>query len=243
MKGILCDVGGVLYEGNRVIDGAIESINYLRKKYKIRFLSNSSRNTPKKIYEKLRNFGFNINKNEIFTALLAIRKYLIDHNKKAYIIATDEAYEFLKDLEGEGSVVIADAYKNFSYDSLNEAFRKIINGAEFLATNENRYFKDNDGLSIDAGAFVKALEYSTEKTAKILGKPSCEFFAEAIEDMKLKKDEVIMIGDDIESDIIGAKKCGIKTILVKTGKFKKSDLKKTKPDFLIDSIIDIDKIL
>ncbi|WP_024787367.1 MULTISPECIES: TIGR01458 family HAD-type hydrolase [unclassified Lebetimonas] len=243
MKGILCDIGGVLYEGNKVIDGAIETIDYLKSRYKIRFLSNSSRNTPEKIYEKLKNFGFNIEKKEIFTALYAVKKYLINHGKKAFIIATDEAEEYLKELKGEGSVVIADAYKNFSYDNLNIAFRKIMDGAEFLATNKNRYFKDNGGLSLDAGAFVNALEYSSEKKAKILGKPSCEFFNEAIDDMELNKNEVIMIGDDIESDITGAKKCGIKTVLVKTGKFKKNDLKKAKPDFLIESIKEIVSVL
>jgi HAD superfamily hydrolase (TIGR01458 family) len=243
MKGILCDIGGVLYEGDRLIDGAIEAVDYLKNKYKIRFLSNSSRKTPKQIFFKLKNFGFNIEENEIFTSLLAVKKYLINNNKKAYIIATDEAKEYLKDLTGEGVVVVADAYTNFSYNNLNTAFRKIINGSEFLATNKNRYFKDNDRLSLDAGAFVAALEYSAEKEAKILGKPSCEFFNEAVEDMGVNKNEVIMIGDDIESDIIGAKRCGIKTVLVRTGKFKENDLKKTKPDFLIDSIAEISKIL
>jgi HAD superfamily hydrolase (TIGR01458 family) len=243
MKGILCDIGGVLYEGDKLIDGAKEAVEYLKSKYKIRFLSNSSRNTPENIYKKLKNFGFNVKEREIFTALLAVKKYLINRNLKAYIIATDEAEEFLKDLKGEGAVVIADAYKNFSYENLNTAFRKIINGAEFLATNKNRYFKDNNGLSLDAGAFVKALEYSTQKKAKIFGKPSCSFFYEAIADMKLDKSKVIMIGDDIESDIIGAKKCGIKTILVKSGKFKKDDLKKTTPDYIINSIAEISNIL
>ncbi|GAX86759.1 phospholysine phosphohistidine inorganic pyrophosphate phosphatase [Lebetimonas natsushimae] len=243
MKGILCDIGGVLYEGDKLISGAVEAIDYLKGKYKIRFLSNSSRNTPENIYKKLKNFGFNIEENEIFTALLAIKKYLIDNNKKAYIIATDEAKEYLKNIKGEGAVVVADAYTNFSYEALNTAFRKIIKGAEFLATNKNRYFKENDELSLDAGAFVAALEYSTEKKAEIFGKPSCKFFTEAINDMNLNKKEVIMIGDDMESDIIGAKKCGIKTVLVKIGKFKESDLKKANPDFVVDSIAKIMKIL
>jgi HAD superfamily hydrolase (TIGR01458 family) len=243
MKGILCDIGGVLYEGDRLINGAKETVDYLRSKYKIRFLSNSSRKTPYNIYQKLINFGFNIDKKEIFTALLAVKKYLINNDLKAYIIATDEAEKFLEEVKGDDAVVIADAYTNFSYEKLNIAFRKIINGAEFLATNKNRYFKDNDGLSLDTGAFVAALEYSTEKEAKVLGKPSCEFFYEAIDDMNLSKNEVIMIGDDIESDIMGAKKCGIKTVLVKTGKFKENDLKKASPDFIINSIVDIKKIL
>ena len=244
IKGILLDIGGVLYEGEKVIEGAIESINILRKKYKLRFLSNTSRITPNKLYEKLKNMGFDIKENEIFTALKAAKMFLEKKQANAYIIATDKAKEYFKNLNGKIKyVLVCDAYKNFTYDNLNKAFRYLENEAEFIATNKNRYFKDSDGLSLDAGGFVKCLEYASEKEAKILGKPNCEFFSLAIKDMNLEKNEVIMVGDDITSDILGAKKCDIKTILVKTGKFKESDLLKTNPDFLINSIKDLPKLL
>jgi len=244
MKGILLDIGGVLYEGEKVIKGAIESIEILRKKYKIRFLSNTSRIPPHKLYEKLKNMGFNIKENEIFTALKAAKMFLENENANAYIIATDEAKEYFKNLSGEIEyVLVCDAYKNFTYDSLNEGFRYLEKGAGFIATNKNRYFKDSDGLSLDAGGFVKCLEYASEKKAKILGKPNCEFFSLAIKDMNLEKNEVIMVGDDIISDILGAKSCFLKTVLVRSGKFKESDLLKAKPDFLIDSIKDLPKLL
>jgi len=244
IKGILLDIGGVLYEGNTPINGAIETLKILRKKYKIRFLSNTSRISPEKLYEKLIKMGFEINENEIFTALKAVKMFLQNEQANAYIIATDEAKEYFKNLKGEIKyVLICDAYKNFNYENLNNGFRYLENGAGFIATNKNRYFKDSDGLSLDAGGFVKCLEFASEKEAKILGKPNCEFFSLAIKDMGLKKEDVIMIGDDIISDIIGAKTCWLKTVLVKTGKFKNDDLKKGKPDFLIDSIADLPKIL
>jgi ribonucleotide monophosphatase NagD (HAD superfamily) len=96
---------------------------------------------------------------------------------------------------------------------------------------------------LDAGGFVKCLEYASSKSAKILGKPNCEFFSLAINDMGVKKEEVLMVGDDIESDILGAKACLIKTVLVKTGKYKQNDLLKGKPDFLIESIVSLPKLL
>ncbi len=244
IKGLLLDIGGVLYEGDKVIDGAIETLKELRKNYKIRFLSNTSRIPPTKLYEKLKNMGFEIKENEIFTALNAAKLFLQNENANAYIIATDEAKEFFNDLKGEIKyVLVCDAYKNFTYDNLNQGFRYLENGAGFIATNKNKYFKDSDGLSLDAGGFVKCLEFASEKEAKILGKPNCEFFSLAIKDMGLDKKEVLMVGDDIVSDIIGAKTCFLKTCLVKTGKFKESDLLKAKPDFLIESIAQLPKLL
>ena len=244
IKGLLMDIGGVLYEGDKVIDGAIETLENLRKEYKIRFLSNTSRIPPHKLYKKLKSMGFNIQENEIFTALSAAKKFLQNENANAYIIATEEAKEYFQDLEGKIKyVLVCDAYKNFTYDNLNQGFRYLEDGAGFIATNKNKYFKDKDGLSLDAGGFVKCLEFASEKEAKILGKPNCEFFSLAINDMGLNKKEVLMIGDDIVSDILGAKACFLKTCLVKTGKFKENDLSKAKPDFLIDSIAELPKLL
>jgi len=244
IKGLLIDIGGVLYEGETVINGAVEAIKELRKNYKIRFLSNTSRIPPEKLYEKLINFGFNIQKNEIFTALSAAKMFLEFNKTNAYIVATYDAKEYFKDLNGEIKyVLVCDAYKNFTYDNLNQAFRYLENGCGFIATNKNRYFKDTDGLSLDAGGFVKCLEFASEKEAKILGKPNCDFFSLAIKSMNLDKNEVLMIGDDIQSDILGAKTCLIKTVLVKTGKFKEEDLKKGKPDYLINSIKELPDLL
>ena len=244
IKGILLDIGGVLYEGNKIINGAIESLEKLKKHYKIRFLSNTSRISPNTLYKKLKNMGFNINENEIFTALKDAKMFLENENSNAFVIATDEAKEYFKNLKGKIKyVLICDAYKNFTYDNLNKAFRYLEEGCGFIATNKNRYFKDTDELSLDAGGFVKCLEFASEKEAKILGKPNCNFFSLAIKDMNLNKNEVIMVGDDITSDIIGAKACFLKTVLVKTGKFKESDLLKSKPDFLINSIAELPELI
>ena len=244
IKGILLDIGGVLYEGNKPIKGAQEVLDDLRKKYRVRFLSNTSRIPPSMLVKKLESLGFDIEEKELFTALSAAKLFLERRNSSAYVIATDEAQRYFEDLRGQTRyVLVCDAYTNFTYDRLNFAFRLLEDGAGFLATNINRYFKDEDGLSLDAGGFVKCLEYASNKQAKVIGKPNCEFFSLAIASMGLKKEEVIMVGDDIESDILGAKACWLKTALVKTGKFKEQDLLKGQPDYLIDSIVELPKLL
>ena len=124
-------------------------------------------------------------------------------------------------------------------------FRALINGASLIAAAKNRYFKDSDNdLSLDAGGFVEALEFASNKRAKIIGKPSKEFFYLAIKSLNLQPNEVLMVGDDIKSDILGAKKAGLKTALVKTGKFTNRDLQKgIKPDFLLDSVANLLEVI
>ncbi|MRJ02149.1 MAG: TIGR01458 family HAD-type hydrolase [Epsilonproteobacteria bacterium] len=238
VKGILLDIGGVLHEGGEVVPGAIEAVERLRRSYQLRFLSNSSRIPPQKLLEQLRAMGFSIGEEELFTALSAAKLFLEQQRSSAFVVATDEAADYFSDLDyPERYLLICDAYTNFTYQRLNEAFRKLEEGYGFLATNVNRYFRDRDGLlSLDAGGFVKGLEYASGRSAKVLGKPNCEFFALAIRSMGVAKEEVIMVGDDIEGDIVGAKSCWLKTVLVKTGKFREHDLLKAKPDLLIESI-------
>ena len=128
---------------------------------------------------------------------------------------------------------------------MTRAFRYLIEGAELIACAKNRYFKDKDGkLSLDAGPFVVALEYASGKKAILVGKPNKEFFLKAVKSMNLSPEEVAVVGDDIETDVKGGMDVGLFGILVKTGKFKKDDLKKgIKPDLIIDSIKDLPKAL
>jgi len=249
IKGILFDIGGVLYVGDKVVEGARELISELEKEYKIRFLTNTTRKPPKMVYDKLRNMGFEIKEHQLFTALEVAKKIVEKENSKAVTILTEEAEKYFGKFHCIDTrskfVVVGDAGENFNYTRLNRAFRTLINGAELIAVAKNRYFKDSDGeLSMDAGGFVKALEYASGVEAKVVGKPSKEFFELAIESMGLKSDEVLMVGDDIESDIAGAKNAKIEAVLVKTGKFREEDLNKgIKPDFVIDNVTHLREIL
>jgi len=241
-KAILCDIGGVLYSGDRAIEGAIEAIDRLKESYPIRFLTNTTQKTSQGVLEKLLKLGFNITQQEIITALDITKMYLKKEQSNGYFLLTDEAKAFFDDLDfkDERFVVVGDAQQNFTYENLNSAFRRLQNGAKLIAIAKNRYFKDGDMLSMDAGCFVVALEYASMQEAKILGKPSREFFHLACEDMGVSPNECIMIGDDIEGDIKGAKDAGIKAVLVKTGKFSPKDLQRgIKPDAIIESIAEL----
>ena len=183
--------------------------------------------------------GFDVHEDEVFTALGAVVDFLKRRKAKAYFLLTDEVMEEVRDLAGEPPdyVVVGDAHHNFTYENMNRAFRYLMEGARLITSGKNRYFKDKDGkLSLDAGPFARALEFASGKRAKVLGKPSREFFLSAVKSMGLSLHECAIVGDDIEADVLGGMKAGLYGILVKTGKFMEEDLKKGKPDLVIESI-------
>ncbi len=247
IKGLLFDIGGVLYVGEKPIEGARETIMMLRKTYPMRFLTNATRKTPRSILAKLRGMGFSLKDEELFTALDAARRYVSDRDGRVYTVLTDEAEAWFANLKSDKPdfVVVGDAHTNFDYRRLNGAFRALMEGAELIAAAKNRYFKDEDGeLSLDAGGFIAALEYAAGKEAKIVGKPSEAFFRMAVDSMGLEPEEVLMVGDDIESDVKGAQDAGLRAVLVQTGKYREEDLRKgIVPDAVLTDVTALPSLL
>jgi len=247
IKGLIFDIGGVLYVGSQVIPGAADTIARLQRHYPMRFITNTTRRLPSSILEKLSDFGFEIAEEELFTALDATRNYILSHQGSVETVLTDEAERYFETLKSDKPdfVVVGDAYTNFDYAHMNRAFRALENGAVLIAAAKNKYFKEEDGLlSMDAGGFIAALEFASGKEAQIIGKPSKTFFHLTVKSMGLQPDEVLMIGDDIESNIQGAQHAGIKAALVKTGKFRKSDLDRgITPDYLLEDVNGLLKVL
>jgi HAD superfamily hydrolase (TIGR01458 family) len=138
-------------------------------------------------------------------------------------------------------IVIGDIGDAWTYQMLNEIFASLMRGAKLIAIHKNRFWQTERGLQMDIGAFVSALEYAGNTTAMIIGKPSADFFDIAIADMHLNANEVLMIGDDIDSDIGGAQSVGIKSVLVRTGKYREdyAATSPVKPNFLINSVKDL----
>ena len=247
IKGLLFDIGGVLYVGDEVIEGAVETIRMLQNNFPMRFLTNTTRRTPETMLKKLQKMGFTVEEQELFTALDATRDYVKSQNGTIYTVLTDEADSWFADMKSDNPefVVVGDAYLNFDYPRLNGAFRALHEGAKLIAAAKNRYFQDEDGkLSMDAGGFIAALEFAANTEAKLIGKPSAEFFHLAVASMGLEPDEVLMIGDDIESDVKGAMDAGLRAALVKTGKFQPDDLHRgIEPDVILPDVTALPSLL
>ena len=197
--------------------------------------------------EKLLNFGFDIEEKEIFTPIIATKNYLRDNSvKKISLVTNIEIIEEFKEYEitqkDPEAIIMGDIYKNFNWEILDRIFKLVyINNAALIALHQNKYCMRDGQVSLDLGPFVRAIEYASNKKSILMGKPEKNFFDLAIKDMEISKEAVFMIGDDIISDIKGAKDFGIKAIQVKTGKYQKEDCsdKFTQPDLRIDSIINL----
>lgn len=246
IKGILVDIDGTLYFKGEPIQGARETVSHLRKSgIKLFFLTNTDSKAPKTILKILQNYGFSINMDEIFTPIIALKEFLSKFpNKKSYLVTTNEVKnEFQEFPQITGSevpdfVIIGDFHDNWDVNRLNNAFKYVLKGAKLLGTQGNRYYLDRNGEPvIDTGSFVYMIANAANITPRIFGKPSKEYFFQALDKLNLTPDEVLVIGDDLESDIQGAINAGINGILVMTGKAQNynSAKEKIKPYFILES--------
>jgi HAD superfamily hydrolase (TIGR01458 family) len=253
IRGFLIDLDGVLYVGNRAVDGAAEAVGFLIDNgYPFRCVSNTTRKSRQTIAGNLSALGFRVPENHIFTPPLAAVAYMKKTGMTNYYLLStgDVDRDFAETCPTDPAaspdwVIIGDAGDTVTYNTLNMAFRHLMEGAELIALENDRYWMAADGLSLAAGPIVKALEYATGKTAIVMGKPSTPFFNLALQDMHLDPGQAAMIGDDIITDIGGAHHAGMKGILVRTGKFRQDsvDTATIKPACIIDSFSRIKDIL
>jgi HAD superfamily hydrolase (TIGR01458 family) len=232
VRGVICDIGGVLQLGATLLPGAAAAVQRLRAAcLPLRFLTNTTRRTRRAVVEELARAGLELSVEEVLSSPLATRRYLEAHNLHPFLLVHPGVEEELADLAGEppDAVVVGDAGEAFTYARLNRAFRLLLDGAPLLAMARNRYFQEPDGPSLDAGPFIAALEEAAGVQAVLLGKPSPALFLEAARSLGLPPGEVLMVGDDVESDVNGALAAGLRAVLVRTGKYRPGDEARVAP--------------
>lgn len=226
LRGVLIDIAGVLHVADVPVPGADEAIRHLRDKgLGLRFVTNTSRRCRRALMERLKDLRMPIEESEVLTAPLAGRRWLESRALRPHLLIHPA---LAPDFEGmncdkPNAVFMGDAGEYFDYRSLNAAFRVLLQGAPLVAVARNRFFREADGLSIDMGAFVAGLEYAAETEAVIVGKPSRAFYQTAVEELGLTVGEVLMVGDDVEADVVGAMDAGLQAALVRTGKYREGD--------------------
>lgn len=246
IDGLLIDIDGVLMLGDEVIPGATAVIDTLRaRQIPFRFMTNTTIYCRYTLIEHLNAKGFDVSIDELYTATYVAARYLHEQNARSYfpLLLPDAQLEFTGidvDEETPEYVVVGDLGAGFTFTRLNRAFRALLNGAKLVALHKKRHWRTPEGLYLDAGPFVMALEYATETNAIVVGKPSEAYFKMVLDDLALPYDHLAMIGDDIEIDVRGARRVGIQGWLVKTGRFRKEDLGRgIWPDRVLESIADV----
>ena len=247
MAGILLDVDGVLHVSGAPIAGAAEAVEQLRENgHRLRFVTNNTTHSRRRLAEQIRGFGVVLEDAELQTTPVAAAHAL--KGKRVLALTMPDIVEDLGEVElvGEGAdaVLIGGADETFetnqvfSYMNLARAFAELQAGAELYCLHKNRWWQTARGPLLDSGAFVAGLEYAAELEATVLGKPSPAYFQAALDALDSDAELTWMVGDDIEADIAGAHAAGLRTVLVRTGKFRPDavEVARVQPDGIITSI-------
>lgn len=228
IEGVLLDVSGVLYEGAQSVPGAPAALARLQAAgLPVRLLTNTTTKPCHAVAEKLQDLGFEVAEDAVLTPATVAMAWLTETGHRPHLLIHPDLREDFRTAPdtGQTAVVVGDAGEYFTYNNLNKAFRLLIEGAPLVALAENRMFRDEDGgLSLDAGAFVRALEFAAGLEARLVGKPAAAFFSAGAAALGCAPESVAMVGDDAEADVAGALASGIGAgILVRTGKYRAGD--------------------
>jgi len=247
-RGVLLDIDGVLHVSMHPIAGAAETLRWLEHRgYQTCFVTNTTTSSRATLVQRLQAIGLLLAEERVVTAPVATANYIRQHypGKRCWLLTKgDTARDFagIELVESHADiVVIGGAEELLSYEAMNHAFRMLMDGAVLLATHTNLYWRTNEGLQLDSGPFVYALELATGQHATVLGKPNRAFFEQALLTIGVQPQEAVMVGDDIENDIGGAQRAGLHGVLVCTGKYRADSplLQQIHPDAILPSIVDL----
>jgi len=249
---LLLDLDGVIYQDDRLIDGAIDSLDWLKRcQIPHLYVTNTTSRSRAALLEKFIGLGFEAQLGELMTPIVAANQWL--HAQQMSKIAAFVKPGALDDFDGVeiippqrdeavDAVVIGDLGDAWDYQLLNCAFRLLMQDPppQLVALGMTRYWRSIDGLCLDVAPFIKALEHAASCEACVVGKPAGAFFAASLATLHCTAQQAFMIGDDIVGDTAAAQACGIRGIQVRTGKFREADLSgEIEPFAVLDSIAEL----
>lgn len=251
IEALLVDLDGVLYVEDEPIGGATEAVAALRAAgLGLRFVTNTTSRSRRQTLERLERLGFGVAPDELVTPAALARSRCLEagHERVALVMNEDvkEDFEGLTEADTEvEAVIMGDLGEAFGFEILNHAFRQVMDGAELIALQKNRFWMTPDGVSLDAGPFVAAIEYATGREALVVGKPAPAFFALVLADLGVVAAAAAMVGDDVETDVGGALDAGLAGILVRTGKYREEFVTRSgvEPTATLGSIAELPALL
>jgi len=251
MAAVLFDLDGTLYTDAGAIPGAVEALRELRRRsVPFHYVTNTTRRSRRLLAERLTGYGFEARAEEIISAPQACVALLRQRGilRVAAFVAETTLEDFAEFDLAAGKpevVVVGDLGDAWDFAKLNRAFLYLMDGAELIALQRDRYWLRADGLALDAGPFVAALEYATGKKAAVCGKPSAEFYRTALASLGAeavgRPQDVVMVGDDLWGDVEGARRAGLTAWMVRTGKFRDDVVAQSGivPDRIIPSVAEL----
>ncbi len=247
MAAILLDVDGVLHVSGDPIPGAADAVKRLRRDgHRLRFVTNTTTRSRTQLADDLRGLGIDVEDEELQTTAAAAARALAGKRVLALtmhaIVGDLDGIELVG--EGADAVLLGGADETpetnlvFSHMNLARAFSELQMGAELYSLHRNRWWQTKRGPLLDSGIYVAGLEYAAQTEATVLGKPSTAYFGAALEALDADPELSWMVGDDVEADIAGAQSVGLRTVVVRTGKFRPDAVEEAgvRPDGILSSI-------
>jgi HAD superfamily hydrolase (TIGR01458 family) len=252
---LLIDIDGVLTVSWKPLEGAVAALGRLRQAgLPLALVTNTTSRTRASIAAALAGAGFPVAAADILTAPVIAAAYLAGHYPSARCLLLNSG-DIGEDLAGVRLarqddpavevVLVGGAGAEFSYQALNAAFGHLQRGARLVAMHRGLYWRTSQGLQLDSGAFVAGLEQAAGTHAEVVGKPAPAFFAAALAHLGADASGTVMVGDDVENDVLAAQRQGLTGILVKTGKYLPRAHREAsgRPDHILDSFADLPALL
>lgn len=252
MTAVLFDLDGVLYEGERPIAGAADTVHWFQERGIAHlFVTNTTSRPRDALVEKLGRFGIRTEASRIFTPAAAAAHWLGEHVNGPVALFVPPAtrpelgeFQVLAETDesGAAAVVIGDLGEGWDFKTLNRAFRLLMASPRpfLIALGMTRYWQAEDGLRLDVAPFVVALAHASGTSPIVLGKPAKAFFKSALKVLGVTAAETVMVGDDVLSDIKGAQESGMRAVLVKTGKYRPENLSgDVRPEAVLGSAVEL----
>jgi NagD protein len=232
-KGYICDMDGVIYHGNRLLDGVPQFVDWLKRENKrYLFLTNSSERSPLELKQKLERMGLDIDTSHFYTSALATAKFLSVQSPgcSAYVIGAPGLLNALYDAgitmnDVNPDYVIVGETSNYNFENITRAVAHVLNGARLIGTNPDMTGPTETGIMPACRALIAPIELATGRSAYFIGKPNALMMRTGLRMLGVHSADAVMIGDRMDTDIIAGIETGLDTALVLSGVTSREEIK------------------
>jgi HAD superfamily hydrolase (TIGR01450 family) len=260
MTGLLLDIDGVLVTSWRPLPGAVEALDALERQGIPRmFLTNTTSRSRRQIADALTACGLSVDPEEILSASRLTAEFLGTEypGRRAWVLNKGPIADDMSDVEivdGPDAdpevIVLGGAGSVFTHDAMSRVLQMMLDGIPVVAMHRSMTWSTDDGIKIDTGVYLEGLEKAAGQSIRAIGKPSPIGFRSAVEMLGMEPTSVVMVGDDLHNDVLGAQASALRGVLVRTGKFRADELDRVLadefgpvPDHVIDSIADLPDLM
>jgi 4-nitrophenyl phosphatase len=248
IKALVIDLDGTVYHGKTLIEHADEALKHLSKRYELYYLTNNSTRSRAEFAQKLETFGISCTKQQLITSGFAAAEYIHEQypRSRVYVIGEDGLKQELVEheitlCEDDCDCVLVGLDTGFTYAKLKKALTLLLNGAVFIATNTDPFLITNERIIPGAGSIVAAVATGSGKKPLVIGKPSAFITDLIVKQAQVQPQETLVVGDNLQTDILMGVTGGMQTAFVLTGASKRDDIERLhiRPDYVFESIVDL----